>query len=214
MSFPGWDQEKYEKSDESMRNVVKTHNNPWPLLFYSQLDSQIKERTFNLPQGYSDTNCQDGHALRTLTLTQSELPSTWTLSSSFSQQHTRGKKREGGCQESAIRTDKPDTAPAGNLFHRKYTRWLPRWQSGREPACPCRRRKRHRFSPRVGKSPWRRKWQRTPVFLSGESHRRRSLAGYSHGVTKESDTTEQAYTHTHTHTHTRHLCLNNFKAIF
>ena len=29
------------------------------------------------------------------------------------------------------------------------------------------------------KSPWRRKWQPTPVFLPGESHGRRRLAGYS-----------------------------------
>ena len=36
-----------------------------------------------------------------------------------------------------------------------------------------------RFSPWVGKIPWRRKWQRTPAFLPGESHGQRSLAGYS-----------------------------------
>ena len=30
-----------------------------------------------------------------------------------------------------------------------------------------------------GKFPWRRKWQPTPVFLLGESHGQRSLAGYS-----------------------------------
>ena len=35
------------------------------------------------------------------------------------------------------------------------------------------------FNPWIGKSPWRRKWQPTPVFLSGESHRQRSLAVYS-----------------------------------
>jgi len=29
------------------------------------------------------------------------------------------------------------------------------------------------------KSPWRRKWQPTPVFLPGESHGQRSLEGYS-----------------------------------
>ena len=34
----------------------------------------------------------------------------------------------------------------------------------------------------VGKSPWRRAWQPTPVFLPGESHGRRSLEGYSHWV--------------------------------
>ena len=32
---------------------------------------------------------------------------------------------------------------------------------------------------RVGKIPWRRKWQPTPVFLPGESHGQRNLAGYS-----------------------------------
>ena len=35
------------------------------------------------------------------------------------------------------------------------------------------------FDPWVGKIPWRRKWQPTPVFLPGKSHGRRSLAGYS-----------------------------------
>ena len=33
--------------------------------------------------------------------------------------------------------------------------------------------------PRVGKIPWRRKWQPTPVFLPGKSYGQRSLAGYS-----------------------------------
>ena len=35
------------------------------------------------------------------------------------------------------------------------------------------------FDSWVGKSPWRRKWQPTPVFLPGKSHGQRSLAGYS-----------------------------------
>ena len=86
--------------------------------------------------------------------------------------------------------------------------------SGKEPACQCRRCKRHGFSPWVRKIPWRRngyplqwasqvalvvknlsanagdvrdmgslpgsgRWQPTPVFLPGESHGQRSLAGYS-----------------------------------
>ena len=38
---------------------------------------------------------------------------------------------------------------------------------------------------------WRRKWQPTPVFLPEESHRQRSLEGYSPWGRKESDTTEQ-----------------------
>ena len=51
--------------------------------------------------------------------------------------------------------------------------------SGKEPACQCRGRKRLQFEPWVRKIPWRRAWQPTPVFLPGESHGQRSLAGYS-----------------------------------
>ena len=36
---------------------------------------------------------------------------------------------------------------------------LPRWCSGKESACQCRRCKRHRFNPWVRKIQWRRKWQ-------------------------------------------------------
>ena len=35
------------------------------------------------------------------------------------------------------------------------------------------------FKSWVGKIPWRRKWQPTPVFLSGESYGQRSLTDYS-----------------------------------
>ena len=65
-----------------------------------------------------------------------------------------------------------------------------RWHSGKEPACQCRRHKRRGFDPWVRRIPWRRKWQPTPVFLPGECHGQRSLAGYSPQGRKESDTTE------------------------
>ena len=39
----------------------------------------------------------------------------------------------------------------------------------------------------VGKIPWRRAWQPTPVLLPGESHGQRSLVGCSPGGRKESD---------------------------
>ena len=42
----------------------------------------------------------------------------------------------------------------------------------------------------IGKIPWRRDWQPTPVFLPREVHGQRSLAGCNPGVHKESDTTE------------------------
>ena len=44
--------------------------------------------------------------------------------------------------------------------------------------------------PWVGKIPWRRAWQPTPVFLPGESHGQRSLVSYSPWGRKELDTTE------------------------
>ena len=55
----------------------------------------------------------------------------------------------------------------------------------------------HRFDPWVRKITWRRAWQPTPVFLSGESHGQRSLAGYSLWGCKELDMTEGTW-HTHT----------------
>ena len=54
----------------------------------------------------------------------------------------------------------------------------------------------------VGKFPWRREWQSTPVFLPGKFHGQRSLVGYSLSSLKEFDMTEYTHTHTHTHTHT------------
>ena len=54
--------------------------------------------------------------------------------------------------------------------------WLPWWFSGKEFTCQCRRSK---FNPQVRKSPWRKKWQLTPVSLPGNSHGHRSMAGYS-----------------------------------
>ena len=43
----------------------------------------------------------------------------------------------------------------------------------------------------VRKIPWRREWLLTPIYLPGESHGQRSLAGYSLWGRKELDTTEQ-----------------------
>ena len=44
---------------------------------------------------------------------------------------------------------------------------LPWWLSSKESTCQCQR---HGFHPWVRKIPWRRKWQSTPIFLSGEFH--------------------------------------------
>ena len=42
----------------------------------------------------------------------------------------------------------------------------------------------------VGKIPWSKKWQATPVFSSGKFYGQRSLAGYSPWGLKESDMIE------------------------
>ena len=66
---------------------------------------------------------------------------------------------------------------------------LPRWLSGKESACQCRRHKRRRFDPWVRKISCRKKCQPTPVFLPGKPHGQRSLAGSVRRMA-ESDTTE------------------------
>ena len=53
-----------------------------------------------------------------------------------------------------------------------------------EPTCQYRRHMRHGFDPWFRKILWRRKWQPIPIFLLGESHGQRSLAGRSRKVAK------------------------------
>ena len=53
------------------------------------------------------------------------------------------------------------------------------------------------FDRWVGKIPWRRKWQPTPVVLPGKSDGRRSLVGYIPWGRKELDTTERLHFHFH-----------------
>ena len=65
---------------------------------------------------------------------------------------------------------------------------FPGGASGKEPACQCRRHKRHGFDPWIRKIRWRKAWQATPVFLLGKSHGQRSLVGYSPWGPKKSQT--------------------------
>ena len=44
--------------------------------------------------------------------------------------------------------------------------WLPRWLSGKESTCHCKRHWRHEFDVWVRKIPWSRQWQSTPEFLT------------------------------------------------
>ena len=78
-----------------------------------------------------------------------------------------------------------------------YLWGFPSGTSDQEPACQCRRCKRCRFHPQVVKIPWKRAWQSTLVFLLRESYGQRSLAGYSHRVTKSQTWLRWLSTHTY-----------------
>ena len=69
-----------------------------------------------------------------------------------------------------------------------------------KPTYQCSNPKKLRFILWVGRIPWRRAWQPTPVFLPRESHGQRGLVGYSPWSRTESDTT-QVTQHTSTHLH-------------
>ena len=74
--------------------------------------------------------------------------------------------------------------------------YFPGVSDGKESNCKKKKKRiqlqyrRPRFKPWVGKIPWRRAWQPSPVFLPGEFHGQRSLAGYCPWGHKESDMTE------------------------
>ena len=60
------------------------------------------------------------------------------------------------------------------------------------------------LTPVLGRSPWRKKWQLTPVFLPGEFLEQRSQVGYSPWGQEQLDMTE--------HT-TKHTCLGDLLTI-
>lgn len=61
--------------------------------------------------------------------------------------------------------------------------------------------RRCRFNLWVKKTPWRKKWQCTSVFLTEKSHGKRNLAGYSSWGRKESAKTEQIFSLIHYKSH-------------
>ena len=73
---------------------------------------------------------------------------------------------------------------------------FPRWLSGKESTCQCRRL---RFNPWVWKIPRSRKWQPIQVFLPGKSHEQRSLVSYNPLGCKKLDMIEWLSAHSHTH---------------
>ena len=64
---------------------------------------------------------------------------------------------------------------------------FPGGASGKESTCQCNRCKRLGIDPWIGKIPWSRKWQPTPIFLSGWVE---EPGGCSPWDCKESDMTD------------------------
>ena len=93
-----------------------------------------------------------------------------------------------------------------NYYYLVLIMGLPGGLAGKEPTYQCKSCKRHKFSPWVGKIPWRRKWQPTLVFLPGKFHGQRRLVSYSLWGRKESDINEDMCVHTHMCS-TKHLCV-------
>ena len=74
--------------------------------------------------------------------------------------------------------------------------------SGKEPACQCRKHKRHRLDPWIGKIPWRRAWQSTPVFLLQNPKDRGAWLATVHRVAKSQKWLKWLGTHAHTYIYT------------
>ena len=80
--------------------------------------------------------------------------------------------------------------PRPNLRYSRYFLGIPWWLRWYSICLQCGRQG---FNPQVGKIPWRRKWQPTPVPSPRKFHGWRSLVGYSPWGRKELDTTERLH---------------------
>ena len=75
--------------------------------------------------------------------------------------------------------------------------WLPGATSGKELVSQNRRHRKPGSDPWVGKIPWRRKWQPTPVFLPRKFHGQRSQWATVHRVAKSRTQLKQRAFSTH-----------------
>ena len=82
-----------------------------------------------------------------------------------------------------------------HYYIQEYLSCLKSFPGGSDGKGVCLQCRRPRFNLWVGKMPWRRKWQPTPVLLPGKFHGWRSLGGYSPWGRKEWDTTERLHFH-------------------
>ena len=89
---------------------------------------------------------------------------------------TRGKVSQVGITERWWSGGLQLSICLGNLEEHLGLLGLPWWLRGKESTCQCRRCE---FDPWVGKMPWKRKWQPTPIVLPEKFHGQRSPVGFS-----------------------------------
>ena len=87
-----------------------------------------------------------------------------------------------------------------------YILGFPQWLSGKRLCLQCWRHRRRRLDPCVGKTPQRRKWQPTPVFLPEKSHREKPGRLQSLGL--------QRVGHDWAHTQCNILMMNVFPSVW
>ena len=72
-----------------------------------------------------------------------------------------------------------------------WTTGFPGGARGKESTCQLR----PQFHSRVGKIPWRRKWQPTPAFSAGKFHGQRSLVGFIQSMESKKSQTQLSTKH-------------------
>ena len=82
----------------------------------------------------------------------------------------------GGLQSTGSQRVRHSWSDLAHTHTCKHLCGFPRWLSGKEFICQCRR---SRFNPWVRRISWSKKWQLTPLFLPGKFHGQRSLEGYN-----------------------------------
>ena len=120
-------------------------------------------------------------------------PMTWSLQALISASLPLQHGESNWCVPSSTLSDPVNHSLLfGTLSLEDAVWWFPDGSRGRV-LLQCRRCS---FYAWFGKTPWRKKWQPTPVFLPGKFHGQRSLVGYSQGVT-ESQTGLSTLARTH-----------------